>query len=159
MFDIFNIIQQKQIIAKALVTAREAKIDILDSRDRMQDRRKIIHRHEIEWHKKFTMSIACLLFFFIGAPLGAIIRKGGMGMPVVVSVFFFLIYYILSITGEKYARVGALPATSGMWLSTILIVIIGFLLTYKATRDSGMMNIDYYFNRVRRFFKMKEKQE
>ncbi len=157
LFNSYDLNNKKQIIQTASITAGEARIDILDSRDRMQYRKKIIHRHEIEWHKKFTMSIACLLFFFIGAPLGAIIRKGGIGMPVVISVFFFLVYYIVSITGEKYARVGVLPSTAGMWLSTILIVPIGFMLTYKATRDSGMMNIDYYILKIRKIFKLKRK--
>lgn len=158
VFTTYDIFRKKYIISQAMETAREAKKDILDSKDRMQDRKKTIHRHEIEWHKKFTLSFACLLFFFIGAPLGAIIRKGGMGMPVVVSVFFFLVYYILSITGEKYARVGALSATEGMWLSTILIIPIGVLLTYKVSRESGMMNIDNYYNTIRRIFRLKKQK-
>jgi len=148
---------KKFVIDKALDYAREAKTNINDSDINLKSYKRNIHRHEIEWHRKFTLSVACLIFFFIGAPLGAIIRKGGMGMPVVVSVIFFLIYYIISISGEKYARVGALSATEGMWLSTIIILPLSFFLTYKATRESGMMNIDNYFNTIKKVLKFKRK--
>ena len=104
-----------------------------------------IVRYEIEWHRKFTLSIACLVLFFIGAPLGAIIRKGGLGMPVVISIVFFIIFHVLSITGEKLAKEGSIPAIEGMWIATVTLLPIGIILTYKATADRGLFDINFYF--------------
>ena len=101
-------------------------------------------RHNVEWHRKFTLSFACLIFFFIGAPLGAIVRKGGLGMPVVVSVAFFIIYYIIDKTGQKMAREGLWQVWEGMWLSSAVLLPIGIFLTYKAATDSGLFNPDAY---------------
>ncbi|MFA6873755.1 MAG: LptF/LptG family permease, partial [Bacteroidaceae bacterium] len=91
-----------------------------------------IRRHQIAWHEKFTLSLACLIFFFIGAPLGAIIRKGGLGMPVVISVLIFIVYYIINNTGYKMARDGNWIIWMGMWTSTAILAPIGFFLTYKS---------------------------
>lgn len=107
-------------------------------------------RYKIEWHRKFTLSIACLVLFFIGAPLGAIIRKGGLGMPVVVSVLFFITFHILSITGEKLAKEGSLPPWQGMWIATTVLLPIGVYLTYKATSDSNLFDINVYLNPFRK---------
>lgn len=101
-------------------------------------------RYKIEWHKKFTLSFACIVLFFIGAPLGAIIRKGGIGMPAVVSVCFFLIFHVLSITGEKSAKEGIWEAWQGAWLATVVLLPIGIFLTYKATKDSALFDLDSY---------------
>jgi len=101
-------------------------------------------RHEIERHRKFTLSFACLIFFFIGAPLGAIIRKGGLGTPVVISVVMFIIYYIIDNTGYKMAREGFWPTYEGMWLSSALLLPIGVFLTYKAVVDATLLNPEKY---------------
>ncbi len=101
-------------------------------------------KYDIEWHRKFTLSIACLVLFFIGAPLGAIIRKGGLGMPVVISVIFFIIFHILSITGEKLAKEGSIPVFEGMWMATFVLLPIGIFLTYKATADSTLFDASSY---------------
>jgi lipopolysaccharide export system permease protein len=93
-----------------------------------------IKKHKKEWHKKFTLSFACLIFFFIGAPLGAIIRKGGLGLPVVISVLFFVIYYIISTVAERMAEFGDLNMFLGVWISSIIIFPIGLILTFKATK-------------------------
>lgn len=105
-----------------------------------------LRKHNIEWQKKYTMALACLLFFFIGAPLGAIIRKGGLGVPVVVSVIIFIFYYIISQMGENNAKVGAWTAISGTWLSTAVLLLTGAFLTYKANSDSVVFNIEGYRN-------------
>jgi lipopolysaccharide export system permease protein len=110
---------------------------------------KQIRRHVIEFHRKFTLSIACIILFFIGAPLGAIIRKGGLGMPVVISIFFFIFFHILSITGEKMAREGVLPVWEGMWLASMILTPIGIFFTRKATADSALFDINTYLD----FFK------
>jgi lipopolysaccharide export system permease protein len=112
-------------------------------------------RYKIEWHKKFTLSFACIVLFFIGAPLGAIIRKGGVGMPAVVSVCFFLIFHVLTITGEKSAKEGIWEAWQGAWLATFVLLPIGIFLTYKATRDSALFDIDSYLMPFRKLFKRK----
>ncbi|MDR2358913.1 MAG: LptF/LptG family permease [Prevotellaceae bacterium] len=98
----------------------------------------------IEWHRKFTLSFACLIFFFIGAPLGAIIRKGGLGMPAVVSIFFFIIYWVIDISGKKLSRDGAWDPLFGTWASSMVLLPIGIFLTYKATSDSSLFNAEKY---------------
>jgi lipopolysaccharide export system permease protein len=110
---------------------------------------RYLRRHEIEWHRKFTLSLACLIFLFIGAPLGAIIRKGGLGMPTVISTLLFILYYIMSLTGEKFVRESVISAFNGMWLSSWILIIAGIFLTYEATNDSAILNFDSYISWVR----------
>ncbi|MDL2208769.1 LptF/LptG family permease, partial [Parabacteroides sp. OttesenSCG-928-O15] len=108
-----------------------------------------LRRHKTEWHKKFTLSVACLVFFFIGAPLGAIIRKGGLGVPVIISVLLFIFYYIIDNIGFKMAREGVWAAWQGMWLSTAVLTPMGIFLTYKAVNDSVILNADTYINALK----------
>ena len=103
-----------------------------------------LRRHMTSWHEKLTLSVACLIFFFIGAPLGGIIRKGGLGMPVVVSVLIFIIYYIINNTGYKMARDGLWVVWMGMWTSTAILGSIGCIPTYKSNNDSVVLNADAY---------------
>ena len=105
---------------------------------------KNIRRHRLEWFGKITMSLSCIVFFLIGAPLGAIIRKGGLGMPVVVSVFTFIVYYILDTKGVKLAREGEIPVWWGAWMSISVLGPLGVFLTYQANKDSGIFNADLY---------------
>ena len=105
-----------------------------------------MRKHEIEWHKKITISLSCLLFFFIGAPLGGIIRKGGLGMPVIVSVMVFIIYYIIDNTGYKMARDGRWVVWMGVWTSSAVLAPLGAFLTYKSNKDSVVLNADAYIN-------------
>ncbi len=116
----------------------------------MKDERKNMRRHEIELQKKFTLSFACIIFFFIGAPLGAIIRKGGLGMPLVISVLLFIFYYIIDNTGYKMAREGNIAVWQGMWLSSAVLLPLGIFFTYKAVRDSAVFNSDAYVNLLRK---------
>ncbi len=111
-----------------------------------------IRRHQTEWHNKLTLSVACLIFFFIGAPLGAIIRKGGLGMPVVISVLIFIFYYVVDRTGYKMARDGKWILEIGMWLSTLVLAPIGAFLTYKSNHDSVILDAGTYINAIKRFF-------
>jgi lipopolysaccharide export system permease protein len=141
--------QRNLIISKAFSTIRNitsftetAKIDQANLNEK-------IRRHLIEYHRKFTLSFACMILFFIGAPLGAIIRKGGLGMPIVISIFFFIFFHILSITGEKMARQGVVPVWQGMWMASIILTPIGIFITRKATSDSTLLDLDVYVN----FFK------
>ncbi len=103
-----------------------------------------LKRIDIESYRKFTLSLACLLFFFIGAPLGAIIRKGGLGTPVIVSIFFYLVYYIIDISGKKLAKDGVMTPFEGTVISSVVLLPIGIFLTRHAIRDSSLFNIDSY---------------
>ena len=105
---------------------------------------KDIRRHWIEWHQKMALSLACLIFFFVGAPLGAIIRKGGLGLPTVISVAIFIIYYIINTSGMKMARDGEWNLVYGMWISTVALVPFGVFFTYKANKDSVLFNSELY---------------
>jgi len=109
-----------------------------------------IRRHRTEWHRKFSLSLSCLFFFFIGAPLGAIIRKGGLGMPVVVSIVIFIVYYVIDNMGYKMARDGRWIMFMGMWLSSSILAPLGVFLTYKSNRDSVVLNADAYINWFKR---------
>jgi lipopolysaccharide export system permease protein len=139
----------------ALSAARNLKTYFDNNADEIESKRNNITRFSIEWHRKFTLSIACFVLFLIGAPLGAIIRKGGLGMPIVVSIIFFLIFHITSITGEKFAKEGVIPPNEGMWIAPLILLPVGIFLTYKATKDSALLDIDGYLN----FFKKLKKNK
>ncbi|MFO8067639.1 MAG: LptF/LptG family permease [Bacteroidales bacterium] len=124
----------------------------------LKNRKRRLARYEIEYHRKFTLSFACLVLFLIGAPLGAIIRKGGFGLPMVVSVLFFVVFHVISITGEKFARETVLSAFEGMWLSSFLLLPVGIWLTIKATTDSSLLDIDSYLNKFKNVFKFIKKK-
>ena len=120
------------------------------------DEKMIIRRHQIELLKKYTLSVACLIFFFIGAPLGAIIRKGGLGTPLVISVLLFLFYYIIDNTGYKMARDGRWEVWIGIWLSTFILAPLGIYVTYKAMNDSAVFNPDSYKELLRKLLGVRE---
>lgn len=142
----------KSYLSQALVKAKRTKQDYEFKSYSMKDDRKTIRRHGIELHKKFTLSFACIIFFFIGAPLGAIIRKGGLGMPLVISVILFIFYYIIDNMGYKMARDGKLEVWEGMWISSAVLLPLGIFFTYKAVNDSAVFNADAYINFFRRLF-------
>ena len=112
---------------------------------------RALNRFGIEWHKKYTFALACIIFLFIGAPLGAIIRKGGLGMPLVISVILFIFYWIMSTTGEKFARESVSSVWQGVWLTSFIFLPAGIFLTYKAANDSIVFNIDAYLEFFRKF--------
>ncbi len=133
---------RKRIVAleNAVAKAQEQKEQIEYNSIMLDDFQRYIRKHEIELYRKFTLAFACLIFFFIGAPLGAIIRKGGLGAPIVISVVLFIIYYIIDNTGYKMAREAIWPCWMGMWLSSFVLLPIGVFLTTKAATDSGLFN-------------------
>jgi lipopolysaccharide export system permease protein len=110
-----------------------------------QEKVKSLRLHEIEWHKKLTLSAACLVMFLIGAPLGSIIRKGGLGLPLVFAIIFFVTFHLFNTFGEKFVKSEQTSAFSGMWLSTFVLVPIAIFLTYKAMRDSQLFNQEFYY--------------
>ena len=118
--------------------------------------------HGIEWHRKFTLSFACIVLFLIGAPLGSIIRKGGLGTPLVIAIVFFVIFFLLNNFGEKFAKSGEWSVYKGMWLSTAVLIPIGAFLTFKAMRDAQLFNQEFYYRllhpikvTLRQYFKKK----
>ncbi len=136
--------EMQRVIQNAESRARTVMNDVEYRRAVIEEMSDFYIRHDVEWHRKFTLSFACLIFFFIGAPLGAIVRKGGLGLPVVISVAFFIIYYIIDTTGQKMAREGVWEVWQGMWLSSAVLLPIGIFLTYKAATDSALFNADAY---------------
>lgn len=142
--DKMNIYQKKSLLNTALMKARNSGDMINYEEDLVKSNLNDLYRNEIEWHRKVSLPVSIMIFFLIGAPLGAIIRKGGLGMPVVVSVLFYVFYYIISMSGEKMARDGIRSAFEGMWLSSFILLPIALYLIYKSTNDSNLFNIDWY---------------
>lgn len=142
-------------IGNALNEARNAKSTVNSESQVHRGKEQRLRKHEIEWHKKFTLSLACIVFFFIGAPLGAIIRKGGLGMPLVISVLFFIMYYMITLSGEKFVRESFMPAYIGVWISSFILLPLGIFLTYKANVDAAIMNPESYVKFFKKIFNLK----
>ncbi len=152
IFDVLTVSEKASISSRAAMIAASAQQEYNFKSFVAQEDAQALRRHQIELQKKFTLSLACLIFFFIGAPLGAIIRKGGLGTPVVVSVILFIIYYMIDNSGYKLARDGHWPVWQGIWLSSAVLLPLGIFLTYKAVNDSAVFNPDTYLNFFRRLF-------
>lgn len=150
LYSALSVQQRKQLYQNTLSAVQQAKMDLQFKGEAMKDDYYSMRRHEIELIKKFTLSVACLLFFFIGAPLGAIIRKGGLGTPLVISVIIFIFYYIIDNTGYKLARDGKWVVWQGMWISTFILAPLGVYVTWKAMNDSAVFNPDAWRNFLRK---------
>ena len=139
----------------AVAIATRMKFGLESANAELENRKTEIRNHKIEWHRKFSLSMACFVLFFIGAPLGSIIRKGGLGMPLVVAIIFFLLFHLLNMFGEKFVKESMLPPYIGMWLAVLVLTPVGIFLTYKAMHDSQLFNKEYYnrsFRRVKNIF-------
>lgn len=150
LYNIAPLMQKQKIISGAAGRVENLASDLTFKSYTMEGNDYSMRKHEIEWHKKITISLSCLVFFFIGAPLGGIIRKGGLGMPVIVSVLLFIVYYIIDNTGYKMARDGKWIVWMGVWTSTAVLAPLGAFLTYKSNKDSVVLNADAYMNWFRR---------
>jgi len=135
---------------KAIAIAGDISNTLQYSSIEVDLRDKELRHNKIEWHRKYSFSLACLVLFFIGAPLGSIIRKGGMGMPMVVAIIFFLIFHLLNMFGEKFVKEDLTSPFIGMWLSVILLMPLGIFLTYKAMHDSQLFNKEFYYRTFKR---------
>jgi lipopolysaccharide export system permease protein len=144
LFAGLNPTEQKQSIERAYEIAKNTSGEVIYNRVMLNEAGIYMRRHKIDLHRKFTLSLACLIFFFIGAPLGAIIRKGGFGISVIISVVMFVIFYIFDNTGYKMARDALWEVYQGMWLSSAVLLPVGLFLTYKATKDSVLFNAEQY---------------
>lgn len=142
--------RRAEVVRNALSMATGAKSYLNFDEETTKQNVSQLYKYKIEWHRMLSLPVSIMIFFLIGAPLGAIIRKGGLGMPIVVSVAFFIVYYIISITGQKMAGEGTWPVFAGMWLSTFILFPIAAFLTYKATNDSNLFNMDWYINHYKK---------
>ncbi len=145
--------KKDEIIERALGKCRNQKNNIYYYKQNLENKSKLIYKHQAEWHRKFTLSVACFVLFFIGAPLGAIIRKGGLGLPVVISILFFVLFHIISITGEKSVKSGVIDANIGMWVAPFVLLPLGIFLAYKATTDSPLLDSESWIKFVHKIFK------
>lgn len=146
--------KRKRLKKSASSLVRTSKSYIYNTKRNLKYKKKKLTKAKIEWHRKFTLSFACVVLFLIGAPLGAIIRKGGMGMPVLISILFFLIYHISSITGEKSAYQYVLSVPEGMWVSSLILTPLGLFFTYKAAKDSTLFEISIHRGIISRWQKL-----
>lgn len=155
--DHFNTEEQLAIVEKAKEKNRQERDALQNKLEDIEGRERFMDRHRIEWHRKFFFAIACLVMFFIGAPLGAIIRKGGLGLPTIIALIIFVVYQLLTIAGEKMTKSGLLEPWIGMWISSVLILPLGIFLTYKAANDSALVDRDVYlkyFDKILRFLRI-----
>ncbi len=144
VYDSLPVMDKEAALSRAISSLKEGTSYLSERNETIHWEIKAIKKYEVEWNRKLTMSFACLVFFFIGAPLGAIIRKGGLGTPSVISIFFFVIYYVISISAQKMVEEDVIGTFAGMWAASYILLPIGIFLTYKATTDSVIMNIDTY---------------
>lgn len=136
-------------LANGQIAAAKSNMDVLYT-DYLE-RSKTLRLHNIEWHRKFALSAACMVLFLIGAPLGSIIRKGGIGTPLIFAIIFFVLFHLMNTFGEKFVKEGVTNPLLGMWLATFVLIPVGFFLTYKAMRDSQLFNKEFYFRTFRKF--------
>ncbi len=129
----------------AITIANYLRSSIQNNTTEINQKKSEIKFHKLEWHRKFSLSMACLVLFFIGAPLGSIIRKGGLGMPLVVAIIFFLIFHLLNMFGEKFVKEEITTPLTGMWLAVFVLIPIGIFLTYKAMHDSQLFSKEFYY--------------
>ncbi len=141
--------QRQSAISQSLATVRNISNFTKQIEESLKFTNNKIAEHRIEWHRKFTLSIACLVFLFVGAPLGAIIRKGGFGLPVICSILIFILFYVINITGEKMADQSVITPFSGMWLAIFIIFPFSIFLTQKAKNDSPVFDREWYLNKWR----------
>lgn len=132
------------IVERAMQNANNIKRISGNNMNDMTGQKELRAKYTVEWHRKFTLAVSCILLFFIGAPLGAIIKKGGFGLPLVISILLFILYYVVTIFGEKLVKQGVLEPFIGMWMSLGLFFPMAIFLTYKASRDSQLFNVDFY---------------
>jgi len=149
-FDSLSVQDKRAALSRTIQQLKDANLVLVDNIESLKYEIRSINRYRIDWHKKLTLPVACIVFFFFGAPLGAIIRKGGLGTPAVISIFFFVVWYVISLSGEKLVEEDLISGIAGMWASSYILFPIGLFLTYKASNDSMIMNIDTYLSFLRK---------
>ena len=141
---LFSVDPTKHEITNALSTTRTIKSQLLNSTDNLRSQRYEFNVYQIQWHKILASSIACMVMFLIGAPLGAIIKRGGLGVPVLASILFFILFYVMSLTGEKWAKQGFISVPIGVWAADIILFAFGLLFLRQARVDARLFESDFY---------------
>ncbi len=159
ILEIYKPVQQLQILKMALSNVKGTVQTIDAKREEFKIKTKRLNKTEIALHEKYVLSFACIILFFVGAPLGAIIRKGGMGLPMVVAVALFLSYHFIGIFAKNSAEDGTMHPFIATWLSTIIMLPLGVWLTYRATTDQGIFDFDSFIQRIGRLFGIKKKKK
>lgn len=136
---------RQAVYERAIGQVNTMNVNLSSMRQTLKDQERVLRKHKIEWHRKLVLSTACILLFLIGAPLGSIIRKGGLGTPLIAAIIFFMVFYFSTTMGEKVAKEGTLTPFGGMWLAVFILLPIGIFLTYKAMRDSQLFNKEWYY--------------
>ncbi|MFM9004795.1 MAG: LptF/LptG family permease, partial [Flavobacteriales bacterium] len=151
---------------KAMVWAKEntrKSKDLLQRQiEELKSRDKNVNRHKIEWHRKFFLAVVCLVLFFIGAPLGAIIRKGGIGIPTLIALGLFVVYQLLTMAGERMAKNQFIEPWLGMWISTVVLLPLSIWITHKAMKESALLEgspVKRWFSKLSRWYRMKTKEQ
>ena len=142
----------REIIDFTINKVRSTKSILKSNSDDLRYRKSIINRHKIEWHRKFSLAFACIILYIIGASLGSIIKKGGFGIPILVSILLFILYHILNISSEKQIKEVGLDPLIGMWIANLIFTPLSFFLLYKATTDSSLLDFSYYKQSINNLF-------
>ena len=149
----FDSIGKMTLLDLALGDVDRVLTEIKGYKKTFKDKQKFLNVYDTEYHKRLAFSFACLVLFFIGAPLGSIIRKGGFGLPMILAIIIFVVYFFISTLGKKMAEASAITAVIGGWMATIITLPFGLLLMRRATRDKGIFDIDLFFRPITNFFK------
>ena len=160
LYDQLRETDKKKAIKAAMDQSRKMKESVSRQFDEYKNLKRRVSRHKIEWHRKFFLAVVCLVLFFVGAPLGAIIRKGGLGMPTLIALLIFIVYQLLTMAGENMAKNGIVEPWIGMWISTVVFLPLSFWITWKATREATLLDRDAYirrFNRIFEFLRLRKK--
>jgi lipopolysaccharide export system permease protein len=161
LFDSSNTNEQQKAVLWAKENTRKSKDLLQRQQEELKSRSKNVNRHKIEWHRKFFLAVVCLVLFFIGAPLGAIIRKGGIGIPTLIALGLFVVYQLLTMAGERMAKNQFIEPWLGMWISTVVLLPLSIWITRKAMNESALLEkspVVRWFSKIARFYRMKTKE-
>lgn len=162
LFDQLNHAERAKAVNFAKESSRKSRDNVQRQKDELKGRKKMVNKYKIEWHRKFFLAVVCLVLFFIGAPLGAIIRKGGIGLPTLVALGLFIIYQLLTMVGERLAKNQFVEPWVGMWISTLVLLPFSLWITFRATKEAALLDRDVYvraMNKILVRLKLKMKQE
>ena len=160
--DIFNLYkrwEKDEILGAAKSSVSNVLNSVNGKKEEIQRRYKVYNMHILSLHKKYALALSCIILFFVGAPLGAIIREGGLGLPMVIAIVLFLAYYFLGVFAGNYAKEGNIHPILGAWLSTLIMLPLSIYLTKRATADRGLMDFGYVVERFKDFFRRNKNEE
>ncbi|MDF0717314.1 LptF/LptG family permease [Muricauda sp. 334s03] len=150
--------EQIQVMKKAQNEVSSIMNTVTSKKNELQSRYKFYNSHILSLHQKYALALSCIILFFVGAPLGAIIRKGGLGLPMVVAIILFLTYYFIGVFAGNYAKEGNIHPAIGAWLPTMIMLPLGISLTRRATADKGLVGFGHFIDRIKSLFKKKDKE-